>query len=247
MTDQPTQPDQPVDPTAPTPPVDPPAPQPTAPQPTAPQPPAPEAPAYAAPPPPPAANPYGGYTSAPAMGSQGGGQVPVGSRPYVEHHFGPVAGFGDRILPGIIDSLLMLIGMVPLILGAIVLVAGAAPSGYDAAGNWESGGPSGAAVGIAVLLFLLGFVLFVAIWIWNRLLKMGRTGQSVGKKMFGLKLINATTGEPIGAGSAFVRELIHGLANQVVYLSYLWMLWDPNRQTLGDLVAKSTVIKVPKA
>jgi uncharacterized RDD family membrane protein YckC len=24
------------------------------------------------------------------------------------------------------------------------------------------------------------------------------------------------------------------------------MLWDPNRQTLGDMVAKSTVIHVPK-
>jgi uncharacterized RDD family membrane protein YckC len=75
---------------------------------------------------------------------------------------------------------------------------------------------------------------------------MGRTGQSVGKKMFNQKLINTTTGQPIGPGQAFVRELIAGLANQIFYLSYLWMLWDPNRQTLGDMVAKSTVIHVPK-
>ena len=74
---------------------------------------------------------------------------------------------------------------------------------------------------------------------------LGRTGQSVGKKIAGQKLINTTSGQPIGAGQSFVREVIHGLANQVVYLSYLWMLWDSNRQTLGDMVAKSTVIKVP--
>lgn len=206
-----------------------------------------QSPAYAAPPPPPpAANPYGGYAAAPPA-SAGYGQVSVGSLPYVEHHFGPVTTFGDRILPAIIDGLLNLIGLIPIFIGFIVMAASTGSSSYDEYGNYVAGETSGAGVGVGLLLIFLGFAAFLGIWVWNRILKMGRTGQSVGKKMFGQKLINATTGQPIGPGQSFVREVIHGLANQVVYLSYLWMLWDANRQTLGDMVAKSTVIKVPKA
>lgn len=207
---------------------------------------APSAPAAPAGPPPPA-NPYGGYAAAPPA-SAGYGQVSVGSLPYVEHHFGPVTTFGDRILPAIIDGLLTLIGLVPFIIGIIVMAASSASTGYyDDYGNYQPGSGSGAGVGVGLLLMFLGLALIVGIWVWNRVLKMGRTGQSVGKKMFGQKLVNATTGQPIGPGQAFIRELIHSLANQIVYLSYLWMLWDANRQTLGDLVVKSTVIKVPKA
>ena len=90
---------------------------------------------------------------------------------------------------------------------------------------------------------MLGF----AIQVWNRIFKMGRTGQSVGKKVVGLKLIGTTTGQPIGAMQAFLRELLSSLINQLIYLSYLWMLWDDNKQTLADKVVNSTVIQVPKA
>ena len=196
--------------------------------------------------PPPAANPYG-YGQAPTMGAQGGGQVAVGSLPYVEHHFGPVANFGDRILPAIVDGLLGIVGLIPMIIGIVVMATSSSSGGYDDYGNYVPGEASGAGIGIGLLFMFLGFALAFGIWVWNRIFRMGRTGQSVGKKMFGLKLINSVTGEPIGPGQSFIRELIAGLANQIVYLSYLWMLWDPNRQTLGDLVVKSTVIKVPKA
>jgi len=209
---------------------------------------APPAPTYGAPAPPaPPANPYGGYTAAPPASAQYGGQVAVGSLRYVEHHFGPVTNFGDRILPALIDGALNLIGLIPMIIGIIMLAVSSGGGSYDDYGNYqyESGSDAGMAVGM-ILLFG-SFFLFIAIWLWNRVFKMGKTGQSVGKKVMGQMLINATTGQPIGPGQSFIREVIHGLANQVVYLSYLWMLWDPNRQTLGDMVAKSTVIKVPKA
>ena len=35
-------------------------------------------------------------------------------------------------------------------------------------------------------------------------------------------------------------------ANQVFYLSFLWMLWDADRQTLGDKAVHSTVVHVPR-
>ncbi|HPB71978.1 MAG TPA: RDD family protein [Phycicoccus sp.] len=123
---------------------------------------------------------------------------------------------------------------------------GASSATYDAYGNPHYSAGSGVAVGIGVLLIFAGFAAIIGVWVWNRVVRQGRTGQSVGKKMFGLKLIDSTSGQPIGAGNALLRDIVHGVVNQVVYLSYLWMLWDPNRLTLGDMVVKSTVIKVPK-
>jgi len=209
---------------------------------------APPAPTYGAPAPPaPPANPYGGYTAAPPASAQYGGQVAVGSLRYVEHHFGPVTTFADRIVPGLIDAALNLIGLIPMIIGIIIMATSAGGGSYDSYGNYQYDGGSGAGMAVGLVLLFGSFAVFFGIWLWNRVFKLGRTGQSVGKKIAGQKLINTTSGQPIGAGQSFVREVIHGLANQVVYLSYLWMLWDSNRQTLGDMVAKSTVIKVPKA
>ncbi len=231
MTDQPSPADAPHgDPTAP------------------PPPPAYPPPAAYAPPadyPTPTGNPYGDFRQAPQLGPWSGGRVAVGSLPYVEYHFGPVTTFGDRVLPAIIDSLLVLIGLVPMLIGMFIMGASSGSGSYDEYGNYVSTS-SGAGVAVGLFVMALGVLLMIAIQLWNRVFKQGRTGQSVGKKMMGLKLVNATSGQPIGPGMAFVRDLVNGVANQVVYLGYLWMLWDPNRQTLGDMVAKSTVIKVPK-
>ena len=43
-----------------------------------------------------------------------------------------------------------------------------------------------------------------------------------------------------------LRELVSSIVNQVIYLSYLWMLWDDNKQTIADKAVHSTVVVVPK-
>jgi uncharacterized RDD family membrane protein YckC len=108
-----------------------------------------------------------------------------------------------------------------------------------------TGGDSGLAITGGVLIGL-GILISIAITIWNRIFKMGRTGQSVGKKVIGLKLIDDKTGQPIGAGMCFLREVVSNIVNQLIYLSYLWMLWDDNKQTLADKAVHSTVVVVPK-
>lgn len=204
-------------------------------------------------PPPPAQQPqqpYAGsapspYQSAPQVNPYGGGgQAFPGSRAYVEQRFGPVSSFGRRAGALLIDTLLSLIGLIPMVIGAVMLVV-AAPD-VDELGYTVDGTADGGTAAIGGILIVLGIVLSIGIQVWNRIFKMGRTGQSVGKKALGLKLINEQTGEPIGAMQSFLRELLGGLINQIVYLSYLWMLWDDNKQTLADKVVHSTVIDVPK-
>jgi uncharacterized RDD family membrane protein YckC len=197
----------------------------------------------------PAANPYGGYSQAPVYAGGGGPAYP-GSLAYVEQNFGKVADFGQRALAYLIDTALTLIGLVPVIIGIIVLTVGASNSvttTTDDFGTTVSStdfDPALAAVG--GLLIAVGALISIGITIWNRIFKMGRTGQSVGKKVIGLYLLDDKTGRPIGAGMCFLRELVQSLVNQIVYLGWLWMLWDTDKQTLGDKSVHSNVVVLPK-
>lgn len=196
-------------------------------------------------PPPGQVNPYGGYAAAP--GYSGGRPMHPGSIGYVEQNFGRVADFGPRLLANLVDVALTLIGLIPMFFGIGVLIA-AAPTNvtYDEFGNsTATGGDAGLAV-VGGLLIALGVLVSFGIWLWNRVFRMGRTGQSVGKKVIGLRLIDEKAGRPIGAWMCFLRELVSGVVNQVFYLAYLWMLWDPDKQTLGDKAVHSTVVVVPK-
>ena len=241
--------DLPQDPAEPTPdgPVRPP------PAPPVPPPPAPPVPPIPPQSPPPAqqlpANPYGGYAQTPVYAG-GRGPIYPGSLAYVEQNFGKVADFGQRALAYLIDTALTLIGLVPVIIGIIVLAVGASNSvttTTDDLGTTVSStdfDPALAAVG--GLLIAVGALISIGITIWNRIFKMGRTGQSVGKKVIGLYLLDDKTGRPIGAGMCFLREIVQSLVNQLFYLGWLWMLWDADKQTLGDKSVHSNVVVLPK-
>jgi uncharacterized RDD family membrane protein YckC len=196
---------------------------------------------------PPQANPYGGYAQAPVYAGGGGPAYP-GSLAYVEQNYGKVADFGQRALAYLIDVAITLIGLVPMVIG-IIMVAVGASSGLttDQYGNVTSTGDvdTGLTV-VGILLIVFGALVSLGITIWNRIFKMGRTGQSVGKKVIGLYLLDDKTGRPIGAGMCFLRELVQSLVNQVFYIGWLWMLWDADKQTLGDKTVHSSVVVVPK-
>lgn len=191
-------------------------------------------------------NPYAQqnpYATAPAYGPPA---MNPGSKGFVEANFGRVADFGDRAVAYLIDLALTLIGLIPVVLGAVVLAAsGRHTVTFDNGSTTITQGDT-AMMAVGGILMGLGFLTMFGIWLWNRVFRMGRTGQSLGKKMGGLMLLDARTGQPIGAGMAFVRELVSSVINQVVYLSFLWMLWDPDKQTLADKAVHSAVIHVPQ-
>ncbi|HSF97951.1 MAG TPA: RDD family protein [Ornithinibacter sp.] len=194
---------------------------------------------------PPAQNPYGGgYGQAPVYA--GGPAMHPGSLGYVQANFGQAATFGQRALALIVDWAITLVGLIPMVIG-IIMLATAVPSEVyvDEFGTTQTQGGNSSQAAIGGLLIGLGVLISIGITLWNRVFKMGRTGQSVGKKMVGLKLIDDKTGQPIGAGMCFLREVVSSIVNQVVYLSYLWMLWDADKQTLADKAVHSTVVVVP--
>ena len=92
--------------------------------------------------------------------------------------------------------------------------------------------------GLGVVLYLLALA-----WvIYNKVLK-GRTGQSYGKQLAKTRLIAEGTGQPVGAGLAIGRWLLHILDGIPCYLGYLWPLWDAKKQTFADKIVKTVVVK----
>lgn len=140
---------------------------------------------------------------------------------------GRLADWPVRVGASILDTILTLI---PSVAGVVAAVA------IDS--NRDQLGPAG---GTAMIV---GFLLALVVWVWNRIVKQSRTGQSFGKRVTGLRVVDATTGNLIGVGRMIARELCAQIFNQLCFLNVLWPLWDAKHQTLHDKVAQDLVIRL---
>src|SRR5713226_2251324 len=127
--------------------------------------------------------------------------------------------------------------------------------GYGPAGNYANWGQRVGAylidvvppiivefIGIAThtsILVLIFILAALGITIYNRWIQAGRTGQSWGKMALGIKLVSEETGQPIGGGMAFVRDICHILDSLACYIGWLFPLWDAKRQTFADKIMKT--------
>jgi uncharacterized RDD family membrane protein YckC len=94
----------------------------------------------------------------------------------------------------------------------------------------------------AATVLLLGSLVFVLFLIWNSGYRQGRTGQSLGRRARGTRLVGAQTGRPIGFGRAVVRLIAHLIDLLPFGVGYLWPLWDERRQTFADKVCRTLVV-----
>ena len=60
----------------------------------------------------------------------------------------------------------------------------------------------------------------------------------------GIKVIDADTGALIGIPRGIVRNVVRIVSGLVFGLGYLWMLWDPRKQTWHDKAANTVVVRV---
>ena len=72
----------------------------------------------------------------------------------------------------------------------------------------------------------------------------GPTGQTIGKRMLGIRVVDFHTGGPIGYPRGVLRYLGRAASSFVVYLGYLWMLWDREAQTWHDKIAGTVVVPI---
>jgi uncharacterized RDD family membrane protein YckC len=174
--------------------------------------------------------PYGGPQpyGTPAQGGYGqpvpapGGYVPDQPGYYMGR---TLANWPQRVGAYLIDNL---IESIPAFL-----------AGIQFGGANEPGQSAGAGAGaVAFLLYLVS----LGVWIYNRAIQQGRTGQSWGKQVLNLRLVRMADGQPMGGGMAFVRDLAHIIDALPCYIGYLFPLWDARRQTFSDKIMSTVVL-----
>ena len=87
----------------------------------------------------------------------------------------------------------------PLLIGYIIFFAS-----MDSSGDPSSTGG---------LLFGLSWVAYLALIVWNLGYRQGTTGQSIGKSVLGIKVVDTVSGMPIGFGRGVLRALLNGIFN----------------------------------
>jgi uncharacterized RDD family membrane protein YckC len=69
----------------------------------------------------------------------------------------------------------------------------------------------------------------------------GTSGQTPGKIIFGLRVIQ-TTGEDMTLGVAFLRSVGYIISGMFLYLGFLWVAFDGKKQGWHDKIAATVVI-----
>jgi uncharacterized RDD family membrane protein YckC len=72
----------------------------------------------------------------------------------------------------------------------------------------------------------------------------GPTGQTIGKRVQGIRVIDFKVGGPIGYGRGLLRTVARYLSAIVFFLGYFWMLWDREKQCWHDKIAGTVVVPV---
>jgi uncharacterized RDD family membrane protein YckC len=68
------------------------------------------------------------------------------------------------------------------------------------------------------------------------------SGQTPGKKVLKIRVLDFNTGGPIGMGRALIRYIARIVSGIPCALGYLWMLWDREKQTWHDKLATTVVV-----
>ncbi|MHA3704104.1 RDD family protein [Jatrophihabitans sp. YIM 134969] len=197
---------------------------------------------------------------APAYGAAAGGYGAPATNQYGNNPYGSSQGnlppgavgplsMGNRVIAYVIDGLILnvlaLIAVIILFTG-IIGSASTVNCNFDDAGNYNCDSGAGASAGI-IITFVIFLILWVAVlvaWIYM----LGVKGQTPGKKIMGVKVVDNDNGQPIGMGRAFLRYLVQGLANYVCFAG-LWSAWldsPPAGRYRGwhDKAVNSVVISV---
>ena len=142
------------------------------------------------------------------------------------------ASFGKRAVAYIIDSVIVgLIAGIPI--GCLI--------GITAAFAMEMSEEAYIIAIIAVSLIgvlwaIIASILYFA-WMWSR------TGQTLGKKWLGIKVVTAEWIPPSFWRAAGRATIGYWISDFVFGLGFLWMLWDDYQQCLHDKLFSTYVIE----
>jgi uncharacterized RDD family membrane protein YckC len=138
-------------------------------------------------------------------------------------------GFWIRFVAVFIDGLIVGIpvGIVSGVIGGIV-----------AASSNNSSTAAGVGAGIQGLVELLGVIVEIGyfVYFWGK-------GQTLGMRLFHLRVADANTGLPIGYGRAGLRFLGYIISSVVCYIGLIWAAFDSRKQGWHDKMASTVVLQ----
>lgn len=179
-----------------------------------------------------------GYQPPPPPGYQPP-QQPYGVLPQGSP-WGEYASWWSRVGAQILDGLITTVIFVgPVIAG---LVMAFKDVDYNSVTEEFTGHVDGTGILIAVLAGFGAFV-FDA---WNRGIRVGSKGRSIGKQIVGIWVAKEADGQLLGAGSGLLRWLIAfavGLVPVGTLIDVLWPLWDDKKQTIHDKAIGSVSLR----
>ncbi len=138
---------------------------------------------------------------------------------------------GAKILDGIITMIVMIVPMIP----GFIAIAQA-----EKGGKLENNFPVHAFYWFgAAFLASLGLLVWNAIW-------LGKYGQTIAKRMLGIRVVCFPSGLPAGAAKAFwLRGVVNYIINCIVPLYGLvdaCFIFREDKRCIHDLIAETTVI-----
>ncbi|MFI5350831.1 MAG: RDD family protein [Elusimicrobiota bacterium] len=89
--------------------------------------------------------------------------------------------------------------------------------------------------------FMSGKWDFAIVWFIYNLILLKWMNGSVGKQVMKLRVVSEN-GQPIEKRQRMLRALVSVVSMHVLFLGYLWALWEPQRRTWHDLVAGTRVV-----
>ena len=75
----------------------------------------------------------------------------------------------------------------------------------------------------------------------NRWLLPAITGWSLGRALFGIRVVRRGDGAAAGFGRLLARDFAHLLDTAALFMGWLWPLWDSRRRTFADLLLRTEV------
>jgi len=92
-------------------------------------------------------------------------------------------------------------------------------------------------------LIAIGYLVWILLFgVYEIYFHGSASGQTVGKRAVGIRVIDFATGGPIGYGRSALRWVGRLISGMFCYLGFLWMLWDKEKQTWHDKMANDVVV-----
>lgn len=99
-----------------------------------------------------------------------------------------------------------------------------------------------------VVVFALGWAIVIGYETWLTAV----SGQTVGKRAVGIRVVDLATGAPPGRNASLVRASLPPLSGIILpafgwLLPYLWAVWDRDRRGLHDRLSRTRVVALSES